>query len=362
MATMQTKWVDVGVRPVYGPVFIYGYQFGNSTGDMSNTQNGTTDRGINSVYSGSNVNNLYFVSSSAGSTSLQVTGQQANSGWSSISIGGSSLNRADATFSSSAAISTWSWPGLTNRFGTTAGVDKQIIFDDGAATPTFSVAASPTTINEGAGTTFTLTTSGVANGVTLGYTITGISAADLASGSLTGSFSISNNSASTTISLLADATTEGQETATLTLASTDSTGASTGSDTAAVIINDTSTAGGGGGGGGGGSGNLPSGSGNYGLKIYGPNGSTVVIDPSLRVFNIISGGKVTLSANSFTDVTGITDASDPTKVAVNIYKETYIGSASLNFERNPAGTSNTIRFENTSTIALTYIYQIYRIG
>ena len=133
MATMQTKWVDVGVRPVYGPVFIYGYQFGNSTGDMSNTQNGTTDRGINSVYSGSNVNNLYFVSSSAGSTSLQVTGQQANSGWSSISIGGSSLNRADATFSSSASITTWQWEGLTNRFGTTGGADKEIIFDDGIA-------------------------------------------------------------------------------------------------------------------------------------------------------------------------------------------------------------------------------------
>jgi len=55
--------------------------------------------------------------------------------------------------------------------------------------------ATPNTI------TYTLTANGIPNGRTVGYTITGIQADDLTSGSLTGNFTINNNTASLTLGI-----------------------------------------------------------------------------------------------------------------------------------------------------------------
>ena len=225
-----------------------------------------------------------------------------------------------------------------------------------AAVPTFSVSANPTSVNEGQTVTFTLTTTNVPNGRTVGYTLTGITSNDLSSGSLTGSFSVSNNSAQVQVTLANDSTTEGPETMTLTCDSTDSSGASTGSPSTSVSISDTST---GSGGSGGGSGGLSGGSGTYGLKIFGANGSSVVFSPAHRTFQVIAGGKVTLAASGSTTVSNIANATDPTKVTISVMSD-LAGSLQVAYTRNA---NSTVTFTNQSSGAgVTFRYHIYRIG
>ena len=116
--------------------------------------------------------------------------------------------------------------------------------------PTYSLVASATSVNEGAVANFTLNTTDVAAGTAIGYTLSGISAADVFGGSLSGN-AVVNSSGVAIISviLLNDLLTEGYETLTVT-----AVGA-----TASTVINDTSITlvgvdGGGGGGGDGGGG------------------------------------------------------------------------------------------------------------
>ena len=103
-----------------------------------------------------------------------------------------------------------------------------------------SLNRSAASVNEGSSITFTVNTTGVADGTTVGYTVTGISSADLSSGSLTGSITINSDTGSVTFGIAADNLTEGSETLTITLAATDSAGDSTGSLSSTAVINDTS--------------------------------------------------------------------------------------------------------------------------
>lgn len=98
---------------------------------------------------------------------------------------------------------------------------------------TYSLSRSASNVNEGATQTITLTTQGVPNGTTIPYTITGINSSDLSSGFVTGNFTISSGSATQSFTLANDFTTEGTETATLTLSSP-------GSGNISWTINDTS--------------------------------------------------------------------------------------------------------------------------
>jgi len=98
--------------------------------------------------------------------------------------------------------------------------------------PTFALGSSSASINEGDAVTFTLTTTQVSNGTAVPYTITGIQSADLSVGSLTGNFTVNNNTATNAFTLSADATTEGAETLTLAL--------DNGLASSAVTIGDTS--------------------------------------------------------------------------------------------------------------------------
>jgi len=86
-------------------------------------------------------------------------------------------------------------------------------------TPTYALGRSSATVNEGGSVTITLTTTNVSNGTAVPYTITGtgITAGDLGLGSLTGSFTVSSNTASLVITVANDFATEGTETFTLTL-------------------------------------------------------------------------------------------------------------------------------------------------
>lgn len=114
--------------------------------------------------------------------------------------------------------------------------------DDTSLTPiTYAGDFDVDSINEdGSLATFTVTTTGVTDGTTVGYTITGIDAADINLSSLTGTITINSNAGTVSFTANADMTTENAETVTLTLASTDSTGASVGTVSDTVIINDTS--------------------------------------------------------------------------------------------------------------------------
>lgn len=102
----------------------------------------------------------------------------------------------------------------------------------GGSNPTYSLSSNYSAVNEGTIITITLTTTLLTNGSSVPWTITGINAADLVSGGLTGNFVVQNNSATASFIIKNDALTEGTETFLLTL-----TGLST---SVSVTINDTS--------------------------------------------------------------------------------------------------------------------------
>lgn len=102
--------------------------------------------------------------------------------------------------------------------------------------PTYALAAGATNVNEGGNVTFTLQTTHVAAGTTLPYTLsgTGIAAADVAGGLLTGMLTVdTQGKASLTVTLNADTLTEGAETLRLQVGSNLAQ--------AEVVVNDTST-------------------------------------------------------------------------------------------------------------------------
>ena len=85
--------------------------------------------------------------------------------------------------------------------------------------PTYQLDRSSATVDEGSSVTIILTTTNINDGSNIPYTITGtgITAADLGLSTLTGSFTVNSNTASLTLNIANDATTEGNETFTLTL-------------------------------------------------------------------------------------------------------------------------------------------------
>ena len=83
-------------------------------------------------------------------------------------------------------------------------LDTSIQAEPEAETPTYTLTSSATSVNEGQSFSITLDTTNVANGTNVPYTITGVSSADIGGVSLTGVFTILNNSASVTINVTAD--------------------------------------------------------------------------------------------------------------------------------------------------------------
>jgi len=101
-----------------------------------------------------------------------------------------------------------------------------------APVATYSVTAGTASANEGSDVLFTVNTTNVTAGNVVSYTIGGVNASDLASGSLVGTVSIgSDGKAYIPLSLANDQTTEGAETLTVTVAGV----------TGSVTVNDTST-------------------------------------------------------------------------------------------------------------------------
>jgi len=117
---------------------------------------------------------------------------------------------------------------------TIQGQSSSIVIRDTSqsSVPTYSVSSSATSVSEGASSVFTLTTTNIAAGTIVPYTLSGVSKDDVVGGSLTGNVTIGSNGQGTvTVQLTSDKTTEGNETLTFTAQG----------KSVSVVVNDTST-------------------------------------------------------------------------------------------------------------------------
>ena len=105
--------------------------------------------------------------------------------------------------------------------------------------PTYTHSVSATNVDEGGNFTTTITTTNVADGTNLYWELTGVQSADFSSGALTGTASISSNSATFSHTVSSDVTTEGTETATIKVYSDSGRNTQVG-NTLTVTITDTS--------------------------------------------------------------------------------------------------------------------------
>ena len=105
--------------------------------------------------------------------------------------------------------------------------------------PTYTHSVSATNVDEGGNFTTTITTTNVADGTNLYWELTGVQSADFSSGALTGTVSISSNSATFSHTVSSDVTTEGTETATIKVYSDSGRNTQVG-NTLTVTITDTS--------------------------------------------------------------------------------------------------------------------------
>lgn len=169
MAIVQTKWIDVGYANFYGTV-VTGLL---GTGTLSNTQNGSSDVNLDSVYSGADVSTLTHASSSGGYVTFSLTGNRANGAFDTLKIGGVSFARTAATYSynSNNNRTTWTWSSISSSpFGTTAGADKQVTWETTGATVTAPVISGVSNNNAAAATvTATISLSSSGSGGTLQY-------------------------------------------------------------------------------------------------------------------------------------------------------------------------------------------------
>ena len=78
MATLQTKWVNIGSASFYG-ITLTG-KSGNGFGTISNTQNGSSNEDLDSVFSGADVQSLYHTTAGTGYVTFVLTGNRPNSG------------------------------------------------------------------------------------------------------------------------------------------------------------------------------------------------------------------------------------------------------------------------------------------
>ncbi len=91
------------------------------------------------------------------------------------------------------------------------------ILDTSQSATTYSLTPGSSSVNEGSTATFTLSTTNVAAGTSVLYTLSGVSAADVTGGALSGNAVVdSSGSATISVALVNDSLTEGSETLTVT--------------------------------------------------------------------------------------------------------------------------------------------------
>jgi hypothetical protein len=194
----------------YGPSPTIALDYRNS--------NGTTTWGPTAVPSGTKTMSCY--TSRFGGTSLGTSGRLIYT-FSDPSPPGSISGYSSGTtykISATNGSSTFTLTKTDDTAITTVAGDLSTLSPTTTISDSYSLSITGmASIGEGSSVTINLTTTNIPNGTLVPYTITGISAADLVGGSLTGNFTVSNNSASLTLTAKADNLTEGDETMTLTL-------------------------------------------------------------------------------------------------------------------------------------------------
>ncbi|NDD82458.1 MAG: hypothetical protein EBZ53_07855, partial [Verrucomicrobia bacterium] len=116
------------------------------------------------------------------------------------------------------------------------GPSASTVILDTSTDPTYAIAANSSTINEGETAVFTVTTTNVAAGTTLNYTISGVSVSDITGGVLSGKLQIGNDGKATiNVPIAADRSTEGAEILTISLPSQGKSASVTIADTSADV-------------------------------------------------------------------------------------------------------------------------------
>jgi hypothetical protein len=159
-----------------------------------------------------------------------------NTGSFNISVIADSLTEGEETFTVSIRT--------IGTFGTVVATSSNIIINDNSITPpptpTYTFVTSPTSINEGSSGTFNLNTTNIPNNTTLYWTIDNITTTSPDFSATSGSFTINSNTGSFNISVIADSLTEGEETFTLSIRTTSTSGTVVAISN--ITINDTSIA------------------------------------------------------------------------------------------------------------------------
>lgn len=123
--------------------------------------------------------------------------------------------------------------------GTTVATSSSVSISDQSLSPTYSFGTIPSSINEGSSGPFNVSTTNVANGTTLYWSIDYYQTSSADFSSTSGSFTINSNAGSFSVSPSADSTTEGTEFFRVTLR-TDSTVGTIQAYSGYLSINDTS--------------------------------------------------------------------------------------------------------------------------
>ena len=228
--------------------------------------------------------------------------------------------------------------GVSDTFTVTTGADT---------TPTYTLTA-PTSINEGSSGTCSVSTTNVANGTTLYWSLS--PTGDFST--TVGTVSISGGSGSFSVTPTADSTTEGSETASVILWSNSARTVQVASDT--FVINDTSTASGGGS-----TGSGTGGSSTYGLSIKSTTSSaTEIFGVNVRTTNIQVYQTGVIAGNGGTRVhSGLgSDVTDDTKVQVIVDAGWFSSSGTFPVTRSTANggqvTITNNRSSNTTVTSL----------
>jgi hypothetical protein len=132
---------------------------------------------------------------------------------------------------------------ISVRIGSTAGTivvtSDPITIIDTSQNPTYTFTGVPANINEGSTGTFTVTTTDVPNSTTLFWTINNITSQNADFTATSGSFTITNSAGNFNVGIVADSTTEGPETFSVSIR-TGSTSGPIVATSSTVTINDTS--------------------------------------------------------------------------------------------------------------------------
>jgi len=129
MATLDTQTVTTGAFTTGDPPFQTTYAGYSRTGQAPAAFGSIVD-GTSNIYSGANINQIY-TNSLASNLIFKMAGTVTNGGWATMDVNGTTFNRTSASFSGG---NTWTWSGAASVFGSSAGLTRVVVWDDGVGT------------------------------------------------------------------------------------------------------------------------------------------------------------------------------------------------------------------------------------